>query len=135
MWQSRLEEAGEEAAKRAQEAHGDDVTFTCSYGGAEGGNDLKKTAMVQFAWRAVAGKFNEEHTVHIWCGKACAKGVPVPGPLRAALRRRRLDQAVQRSDDEMWQSRLEEGARKQRSAHLLSTATNLSAIAAATAAL
>ena len=104
----RLGEAAEEAAKRAQAAHDDDVTLTCSYGGVVGGNELKKMAMVQFAWRAVAGEFNEEHTVHVRCDNACAKGVLVPGPLRAALRRRRLDQAAQQPDDEMWKSRLEE---------------------------
>ena len=102
----RLGEAAEEAAKRAQAAHDDDVTLTCSYGGVVGGNELKKTAMVQFAWRAVAGELNEEHTVHLRCDNACARGIPLPGPLKAALRRR-LDQAAQRSD-ELWQSRLEE---------------------------
>ena len=95
MWQSRLEEAGEEATKRAQATHGDDVTFTCNNGGVEGGNELKKTAMVQFAWRAGAGEFNEEHTAHVRCDNACAKGIPLPGPLRAALRRRRLGPAAQ----------------------------------------
>ena len=42
----RLGEAAEEAAKRAQAAHDDDVTLTCSYGGVVGGNALKMAAMV-----------------------------------------------------------------------------------------
>ena len=75
----RLGEAAEEAAKRAQAAHDDDVTLTCSYGGVVGGNELKKTAMVQFAWRAVAGEFNEEppcaSCVTMLVGRLCAGSV------------------------------------------------------------
>ena len=104
----RLGDAAEEAAKRAQASHGHDVTFTCSYGGTVGGRELKKTAMVQFAWRAVAGEFNEEHTVQVRCDNACAQGVPLPEPLKAALRLRCLGQAVQ--GPENWQARMEEAA-------------------------
>ena len=86
MWQSRLEEAGEEAAKRAQATHGDDVTFTCSYGGVEGGNELKKTAMVQFTWRAVVCEFDGEHCVHVRCDNACERGVPLPENWKASAR-------------------------------------------------
>ena len=82
----RLGEAAEEAAKRAQAAHDDDVTLTCSYGGVVGGNELKKTAMVQFTWRAVAGEFNGEHSVHVRCDHACERGVPLPENWKASVR-------------------------------------------------
>ena len=64
--------------------------------------------MVQFAWRAVAGELNEEHTVQVRCDSACAQGIPLPGPLEAALRRLRLGQTTQ--EPEKWQGRLEEAA-------------------------
>ena len=90
----RLGAAAEEAAKRAQASHGNDVTFTCSYGGAVGGVKLKAAATVQFTWRAVADDFNEEHTVQVRCSNACARGIPLPELLKTALRRRRLDQTA-----------------------------------------
>ena len=104
----RLDEAAKEAANRAQASHGHDVTFTCSYGGTVGGRELKKTAMVQFAWRAEAGEFNEEHTVQVRCDNACAKGIPLPNSLKVALRLRRLGQAVQ--GPENWEGRVDDAA-------------------------
>ena len=73
-----------------------------------GGRELKKTAMVQFAWRAVACEFNEEHTVQVRCDNACAQGVPLPEPLKAALRLRCLAQPAQ--EPENWRGRMEDAA-------------------------
>ena len=94
----RLGEAAEEAAKRAQASHGNDVTFTCSYSGVVGGGEVKKTAMAQFTWRAVAGEFNEEHTVQVQCGNACAQGIPLPAPLKAASRRARMARVAEEAE-------------------------------------
>ena len=80
----RLEEAAEEAAKRAQALFGGDAVLTCKCDGVVGGGNFKKRAMVQFAWHAVVGEFDEEHMVHVRCDNACAKGIPVPEPLKVA---------------------------------------------------
>ena len=82
------------------------MACTCSYGGVEGGGELNTTAMVQFTWRAVAGEFNEEHTVQVRCDNACEQGVPLPAPSKAALQQRRLDQTAQEPEGETWQGRL-----------------------------
>lgn len=104
----RLGKAAEEAATRAQASFNNDVVFTCRCDGVVGDGKFKQTAMVQFTWRAVAGEFNEEHAVQVRCDNARAKGIPLPEPLKEALRRRRLEQTTQ--EPEKWQGRLEEAA-------------------------
>ena len=87
MWKGRLEEAAEEATARARGSLGSDAEVTCNYGGAVGGGELKKTAMVQLTWRAVGiGDRSEEHTLDVRCDHACDQGSPLPDTWRAAVR-------------------------------------------------
>ena len=62
-----------------------------------GGGKLKKTAMVQFAWRAIARDFDEEQTVEVWCDNAGARGVPLPDQLKNPYCRHRLEKAAKNS--------------------------------------
>ena len=62
-----------------------------------GGGKLKKTAMVQFAWRAAVGDFEAEHAVQVRCDHACSQGIPLPEPLKEACRRHRLEEAAKES--------------------------------------
>ena len=92
---ARLGEAAEEAAKRYQKLSGCDLV--CKYDGVVGGGSPTKRAMVQFCWRVADGA---EEKVQLRCGDACARGIPVPGKLKEAYCRRRLEELVQVSEAE-----------------------------------
>ena len=62
--------------------------------------ELKNNTVVQFTWSASGGDFAEEHTVDVRCDHACARGVPMPQPLKVSYRLYRLDEAAKRSEFE-----------------------------------
>ena len=92
----RLGEAAGKAAKRLQKLFGSGLV--CEYSGVVGGGNLTRRAMVQFSWR-VAGSA-EEHTAQVRCAEACARGVPLPGELKEAYCRHRLEELVKESETE-----------------------------------
>ena len=95
---ARLEEAAEEAAKRAQAALGINAALTCRCDGVVGGGKFKKTAMVQFAWCAAVCDVDGEHMVQVRWDHACAQGIPLPEPLKVACRRYRLAQVAKEAE-------------------------------------
>ena len=70
------------------------------YAGPKVPGEVKHNTVVQFTWNAAGRDFEEDHTVEVRCDNACARGVPMPQPLKVSYRLYRLDEAAKRSEVE-----------------------------------
>ena len=62
--------------------------------GVVGGGKLNWKAMVQFAWHLAVGELDDEHTVQVRCGNACARGIPLPEKVQEKVKELRLEKAA-----------------------------------------
>ena len=66
--------------------------------GVVGGGKLNWKAMVQFAWHLAVGELDDEHTVQVRCGDACARGISLPEKVQEKVKEKvkelRLEKAA-----------------------------------------